>query len=456
MNRAMARACAGAISAWLALGGGADGQGAGARPRGDKPDAGIKTPKATVEAFHPVKSTWAKFTERKIDPARVEPSEAELATRFSLEKLGPRASDGIVEYRHPKLGMKFVFVPAGVFPMGSNHGEIFANRMVIDSAIRGKADDSYFGNEQPQNQVYVSPYFIGVHEVTNAEYRVFLDAWQAGNVSPECEWPLLFGKLDHKPYLTGDPRRVAYDGDRQPIVGITWFDAYAFCRWMGGRLPTEAEWEKAARGTDHRIFPWGNRYDPMRANFCESHNYLPLAVGTYPGGRSPYGCFDMAGNAAEYCLDAFEESVPRNLPLSNPCLVERYPGRDRRSQRGGSFNRFGFLFKGRTTARGFSKILPRFPDPAKESQDSFPITEYLFSGMRVVLSPLDDLLSPADIERLRADQKAVEQQRLEAIRKKNAEAGRAGTPALPKLPGGVPLKGDGELGRDDDTDGEDG
>jgi len=461
MNRAMARACAGAVSAWLALGGVADGQGAGARPRGDKgdkQDAGAKAPKATAESFHPGKSTWAKFTERKIDPARVEPSEAELAARFGLENLGPRASDGIVEYRHPKVGMKFVFVPAGAFPMGSNHGEIFANRMVIDSAIRGKADDSYFGNEQPQSQVYVSPYFIGVYEVTNAEYRAFLEEWQAGKVPAECEWPLLFGKVSHTPYLTGDPRRAPFNGDRQPVIGIGWLNAWAFARWMGGRLPTEAEWEKAARGTDARLFPWGNRYDPMRANLCESQNYRLLEVGTYPGGRSPYGCYDMAGNAAEYCLDAFEESLLRNLPLSNPCLVERYPGRDRRAQRGGSYNRFGFLFKGRTAARGFSKLVPRFPDPTKESMDPFPITEYLFGGMRVVLSPLDQLLSPEDIERLRADQKAIETKRLEAIRRKNAEAGRTGTPTIPSLPGGVPQRGDGELGRDDDgaEDGEGG
>jgi formylglycine-generating enzyme required for sulfatase activity len=351
--------------------------------------------------------------------------------------------------------MKFVYVPAGTFPMGSNHGDIFANRMVIDSAIRGKADDAYFGNEQPQHQVYVSPYFIGAHEVTNAEYRVFLDEWKAGKVAPECEWPLLLGKPNHTPYLANDPRRIAYDGDRQPVVGISWFAAYAFCRWMGGRLPTEAEWEKAARGTDGRIFPWGNRYDPMRANLCESQNFRLLDVGTYPGGRSPYGCFDMAGNAAEYCLDAFEESLPRNQPLSNPCLVERHPGRDRRSQRGGSYNRFGFLFKGRTTARGFSKINPRFPDPSKESMDPFPITEYLFSGMRVVLSPLDELFSATDVERLRAEQKAVELKRIEAMRKKNAEAGRAGTPSLPTLPGTVPAAGDGELGSGDD-DGPDG
>lgn len=452
MIRCKASTFAGTLTLWLAVGAAASAQGAGARG-GAKQNDQDKPAKATIEPFHPGKSTWAPFSERKIDPQRVEPSEAEIATRFGLEKLGPRAADGIVEYRHPKLGMKFVFVPGGTFRMGSNHGEIFGSRMIVDSALRGKADEAYFGNEQPQQEIYVSPFFIGVYEVTNAEYGAFLAEWQSGKLPPSCEWPLLFGQPNHTPYLTGDPRRADFEGDRKPIVGVTWLDAYAFCRWLGGRLPTEAEWEKAARGTDGRVFPWGHHFDPMRANVSESQNYRPLDVGTFPGGRSPYGCYDMAGNAAEYCLDSFEESVPRSRFLSNPCLVERYPARDRRSQRGGSYNRFGLLFKARVAARGFAKMTMRFPDPKKESQDSFPITEYLFSGMRVALSPLDQVLTDADVTRLRAEAEAIGRARTEAILKKRAEAGKAGLPAVPALPGGVPATSPEDLGDDDALDG---
>ena len=415
----------------------ANAQGASTKPRGgQKDDATAKPP---TESFSVTRSTWARFSERRIAEKHVEPSESELAARFGLENLGPRAADGIVEYRQASLGMRFVFVPGGTFRMGSNHGDIFASPIVVDSAIRGKADETYFGNEQPQLEVYVSPYFIGVYEVTNAEYGSFLSEWRAGRVSESCEWPLLLGKPDHTPYLAGDPRRASFDGDRKPVVGISWVDAYAFCAWVGGRLATEAEWEKAARGTDGRIFPWGNRFDPMRANVSESQNFGMVDVGTYPGGRSPYGCYDMTGNAAEWCLDSFEESFLRAMPVSNPCLLERHPARDRRSQRGGASNRYGFLFKGRTSARGSSKLVPRFPDPTKETLDSFPITEYLFSGIRVVLSPLQDLFADGDVDRLRASSIAIGKARMEAIKRKQ-ESGGAGraAPAIPQLPGTVP------------------
>ncbi|MBL8072531.1 MAG: SUMF1/EgtB/PvdO family nonheme iron enzyme, partial [Nitrospira sp.] len=278
-----------------------------------------------------------------------------------------------------------VFVPGGTFRMGSNHGDIFTDRMVLDSAMRGKVKEDYFAQEQPQLEIYVSPYFMGVCEVTNAEYRTFLEEHRAGKLDPACEWPMAGGQPSHVPYLHGDPRRAGFDGDRQPITGIGWLDAWAFAAWMGGRLPTEAEWEKAARGTDGRTYPWGNQFDAMRLNVAESQNHRTVDVGSFPGGRSPYGCFDMAGNVAEYCLDAFEERLFRSIPLSNPCLVERSPLRDRRAQRGGSWNRFGQLYKARSSARGFSLTVPRFPDASRESRDPFPVTEYLFGGVRVCL-----------------------------------------------------------------------
>ncbi len=409
-----------------------------------------KTP-LSMQPFAPNKSTWARFSEHKIRADRVEPSETELAARFGLERVGPRALDQVVEYRHPKNGMLFVFIPGGTFRMGSNHGDIYSNRMVLDSGRRGKVDEAYFGQEQPQFEIYVSPFFIGVYEVTNAEYRTFLEEMRAGKVPVECEWPILFGRPDHVPYLQGDPRRAPFDGDRQPIAGISWLDAWAFSSWMGGRLPTEAEWEKTARGTDGRTFPWGNQFDAMRLNVAESQNHKSLAVGTFPGGRSPYGCFDMGGNVSEYCVDAFEETLFRVLPLSNPCLLERYPPRDQRAQRGGNWNRFGLLYKARGSARAWSKMTPAYPDPHKESMDTFPVTEYLYSGMRVCLPTSVDVFPDGAKEQLMAQAKAVRDQRIEALRKKQEATGkREGAPNVPGLPGTVPAP---ESGTDPDDDG---
>jgi len=414
--------------------------------QGEAKGDGDKAKTAVAPPFAPKESTWARFSEQALPKdARVEPTAEELAKRFGLEPLAPRP-DGVVEWREPKLGMRFVFVPGGTFRMGSNHGDIFSNAMVIDAAMRAKVDEEYFASEQPQIEVYLSPFFIGVHEVTNREYRAFLAEWRAGKVPASCEWPLLLAQPDHSPYLEGRPQRKAFDADQQPACGVTWLDSFAFCRWLGGRMPSEAEWEKAARGTDGRIFPWGNSFDPMRLDCAESQNKRTVAVGTYPGGRSPYGCYDMAGNVAEYCLDAFEESALRIMPRTNPCLLERHPARDKRVQRGGSWNRFGLLFKARTSARGFGKIVAHNPDPSRESLDSFPVQEYLFSGFRVVLSPLQELFPDGEVERLLAQATAIRDQRLQAINKKRAQSGKPLLPSLPALPGTAPEEEDEEPG----------
>jgi formylglycine-generating enzyme required for sulfatase activity len=366
----------------------------------------------------------------------------ELAVGFGLESIGPQGPDGIAHYRHGKTGMLFVFVPGGSFPMGSNHGEIYSNIQIADSTSRGSTDQSYFDSEQPQTPIHVSPYFIAVYETTNAEYRQFLDALAAGQVPAECEWPLAGDPGNHVPALWG---RTEYPfwGDRQPVVGITWLDAYAFARWMGGRLPTEAEWEKAARGTDGRVWPWGNRFDPMRANTAESSNHRTLDVGTYPGGRSVFGCYDMAGNVAEFCLDAYDDRAYRERQTVDPCLLEREPFNERKVIRGGRWNRFGYLHTARCAGRGQMTIRTRYPS-VQDPREQFPITEYLGTGMRVVLSPFTDLFPDGSLAQIRAQQHAAEEARRQAIERRRAQEGRAPSPAddAPKKDGGE-ASGDG-------------
>jgi formylglycine-generating enzyme required for sulfatase activity len=198
-----------------------------------------------------------------------------------------------------------VMIPAGEFLMGSPEGQ-------------GRAD------EWPQRSVYLDAFAIDQVEVTNERYMAFVTA--TGHRNPP------------NPYGTGP--LVSVKGIEQlPVVQSTWYDAKAYCSWAKKRLPTEAEWEKAARGTDGRLFPWGNEPATLkRANFDreweEDKTLYP--VGSLLGGDSPYGVKDMAGNAREWVADWYEADYYKQAPVRNP------QGPDKkgvvRSIRGGSWH----------------------------------------------------------------------------------------------------------------------
>jgi formylglycine-generating enzyme required for sulfatase activity len=198
-----------------------------------------------------------------------------------------------------------VFVPAGDFLMGSTAGDILKQAEV---------------DEFPQRKLFVDDFYIDVHEVTNAQYKVFLDSTR---VEAPPRW------------INGN---YGLGEDGFPVISITWGEAAAYAQWLGKRLPTEAEWEKAARGTDGRTFPWGEGFDRALTNNGDA--LLPIM--SYPAGVSPYGCFDMAGNAAEW-VDGWYEAYPRGpndvLPKGVPDRHEVF-NRERRVYRGGSWNTF--------------------------------------------------------------------------------------------------------------------
>ncbi len=400
--------------------------GPGGKKPGNRPASGTDEgmdgqPRREPIAFQPARSVWSKLGAAALPTDVKEPTGPELAQHLGLEVVGPQGPDSIVHYRHPKNGSLFVFVPGGTFLMGSNHGDIFSDSQVIDSVRRGKPAEGYFNTEQPQQTIYVSPFFAGVYEVTNAEYGQFLEEWRAGKVGPDLEWSSSTEKPEHTPYLWKDP---AYDfwGDRQPVGGLTWLDAWAYSRWLGGRLPTEAEWEKAARGTDGRIWPWGNHFDPMRANTGESRSRRTVDVGTYPGGRSVYGCYDMCGNVGEFVLDSFEENTYRFMPKKDPCLLERIPLTERRVMRGGRWNKFALLHTTRVTGRGMILIKTDYPDP-NGTVDLFAPSEYLCNGFRVALTPNVDLFPDGAMERLKAEYAAAEAEKRDRQKKGPRKAG---------------------------------
>jgi formylglycine-generating enzyme required for sulfatase activity len=165
-------------------------------------------------------------------------------------------------------GAEMVFVPAGEFIMGSD-----------------SLDDV---EVQPQHEVHVDAFWIDRTEVTNQQYERCVDA---GACAPStCAEDIRFN-----------------DG-RQPVVCVSWYDAVQYATWVEGRLPTEAEWEKAACGTDGREYPWGDQFDSQRANTWEGGTLRTTPVGQYsPHGDSPYGGADMAGNVYEWTSTEFRE-----------------------------------------------------------------------------------------------------------------------------------------------------
>jgi formylglycine-generating enzyme required for sulfatase activity len=188
-----------------------------------------------------------------------------------------------------------VYVPKGEFVMGSEWGE---------------------WDEEPRHIVYLDPFYIDRYETTNEEYERCIDARR-------CD-----------PQAFRSDRSVM--GPRQPVVAVGWDDAVRYCRFAGKRLPTEAEWEKAARGTDERRYPWGNEWhrDWVNLHGPEDGFAATAPVGSFPGNVSPYGAYDMAGNAWEWTQDFHGKRYYRKSPRENP----KGPARgDRHVMRGGSW-----------------------------------------------------------------------------------------------------------------------
>ncbi|CAG0992114.1 gamma-glutamyl hercynylcysteine S-oxide synthase [Anaerolineales bacterium] len=186
-------------------------------------------------------------------------------------------------------------IPEGKFLMGST---LLQAQTVLEEES-GNSEDwkEWIGWEQPQHIVELSEYFIGKYPITNREYQAFL---RDVKCSPPYGW-------------NGD--QFPTDKGSHPVVYVSWDNAVAYCKWLSGktskpyRLPTEAEWEKAARSEDGRTYPWGNEFDPEKANTDEANIGGTSDVGKFsPQGDSPYGCADMIGNVWEWCADAVEKN----------------------------------------------------------------------------------------------------------------------------------------------------
>jgi formylglycine-generating enzyme len=227
--------------------------------------------------------------------------------------------DAVMKNALPRIKEKcdMVLIPTGHFVMGINDIKI---------------------EQRPSHKVYLDAFYIDRYEVTNAQYYEFLEYIKKTGDHSKChkDEPI---NNDHTPL---NWEKDYYNHPDYPVVRIDWYDAYAYAAWAGKRLPTEAEWEKAARGTDERKWPWGNEWDPKKCNIGD-----PEPIGSHEDGKSPYGCYDMAGSVAEWCADWGDMHYYDRSPQKNP----KGPSKgDKKIIRGGSrFGNFGILL--RCTAR---------------------------------------------------------------------------------------------------------
>jgi len=194
-----------------------------------------------------------------------------------------------------------IHVPSGPFLMGSEESP----------------------NESPAREVFLSAYYIDKYPVTNAQYQIFIEdgGYERAELWSKLAWEFIAErKFKHPLYWLDDH----WNAPDHPVTGISWWEALAYAHYAGKTLPTEAQWECAARGRDGRRFPWGDE-DPTasRANYAEDCDPSELRrrstiVTAFPGGASPWGCMDMAGNIGEWCMDNASNDYSWDITSRNP------------------------------------------------------------------------------------------------------------------------------------------
>ena len=184
-----------------------------------------------------------------------------------------------------------VFIPTGDFQMGSSSG---------------------LTDEKPTHTIYLDAFYMDIFEVTNAQYKKFVDAnpqWQKNQIPPTYHDGYYLAHWNGNDFPPGK--------DNYPVVYVSWYAAMAYAQWAGKRLPTEAEWEKAARGKlIDKMYPWGDSIDVTKANYYDGTDKGRTPVGTFPA--NGFGLYDMMGNVREWCLDTYEANFYINSPRENP------------------------------------------------------------------------------------------------------------------------------------------
>jgi serine/threonine-protein kinase len=256
-------------------------------------NAPASQPTATATAVPT--STSAPTAEPSVTPTAVPPTRTPAPTlAFSGEPAIGLTLTG-------DDGATLVFVPQGDFSMGAGADQL------LEACGRFRSDcrREWFTNIEPERTVTLDAFWMDETEVTNKMYKACVDAGK-------CAPPFQSNSYTRKKYFD-NPRY-----DEYPVIYISWYQAEAYCEYAGRRLPTEAEWEKAARGTDGRLFAWGAN-PPHKTLLNYGLNVGDVTpVKKYPGGVSPYGAYDMLGNAWEWVADWYDENYYQTAPSINP------------------------------------------------------------------------------------------------------------------------------------------
>ncbi|MBM3394042.1 MAG: hypothetical protein FJY37_05300 [Betaproteobacteria bacterium] len=278
---------------------------------------------------HPLLAAPTSPNQTSLPPTNATPQAVDLPSRTATVPdpvpLDP-ARRGPVPAVFAPDGATMLLVAAGDFLMGSDQADVgAATAWCVQAGGDLRMCSEFFRREVPRRRVTLDNFYIDQDEVTNAQFEQFVRATQyqtaaerdgRGNLWQSLggtwQWAMLEGANWRMPGGRGTHAQPAH-----PVVHVSWNDATAYCTWAGKRLPTEAEWEKAARGDDNRLFPWGNAWQDDRANGLMARQ-ATLPVGSVPSRKSPYGLNDMAGNVAEWVNDWFASDYYQQGPPVTP------------------------------------------------------------------------------------------------------------------------------------------
>ncbi len=292
-----------------------------------------------------------------------------LATPTATPEEG--AIDPILITNASRMGL----VSGGDFQMGTNQSEVAAAVSECVNVYKGACDPSFSEDSFPPHRVILDSFQMEVTEVTMGQFVAFLNTLGPNSHLTGCN-----GQPCAATRAESESNNVTFDDTTYtvpdavanlPATHVTWYGAQAYCEAIGRRLPTEAEWERAARGTDGRVYPWGNTWSPelantnRRDNTGERTSAGPVVVGSFPSGASPYGMLDMGGNVAEWVSDWYQANYYSQAEASGLNPQGPVSGTSK-VVRGGSWDTVPF----------FARTMHR--------QDYDPLTQSLFIGFRCV------------------------------------------------------------------------